>query len=142
MSRRISLDIGASVRRRLLNLAREAGEDFQLILTRFALERFLYRLGRSGHRESFLLKGAMLFRLWGGQPNRMTRDLDLHGYGDRAKQTQWRAFVRKNRLEDAHALSLAEVVAFLRGFLMQPSMVHARGEVFGLHWRPPGPWSA
>ena len=53
-------DMGASVRARLLNLARERGQVFDLLLTRYALERLLYRLSISAHRDRFLLKGAML----------------------------------------------------------------------------------
>lgn len=53
-------DIGASVRARLLNLLRASGQPFDLVLTRYVLERLLYRLGRSGHRDRFVLKGAML----------------------------------------------------------------------------------
>ena len=74
-------DVAASVRQRLLNLARNHGEDFGLVLTRYALERVMYRLSASGHREQFVLKGAMLFALWGGEPHRPTRDLDLLGHG-------------------------------------------------------------
>ncbi len=54
-------DIAASVRQRLLNLSHERGEDFQLTLIYYALERLMYRLSRSPHREQFVLKGAMLF---------------------------------------------------------------------------------
>jgi hypothetical protein len=53
-----------------------------LLLTRYALERFLYRLGISQYRGEFVLKGAMLYLLWGRAPHRPTRDLDLHGTGD------------------------------------------------------------
>ena len=74
----------ASVRQRLLNRARAEGEDFQALLTRYVLERFLYRLGRSDHRERFVVKGAMLFVLWEGDLHRMTRDLDLLGSGPSA----------------------------------------------------------
>ena len=56
-------DIGASVRARLLRLARERGEDFQLVLTRYANERLLYRLASSEHGSRFVLKGAALFTL-------------------------------------------------------------------------------
>ncbi|MEZ4224724.1 MAG: hypothetical protein R3B13_27480 [Polyangiaceae bacterium] len=55
-------DIGASVRARLLRLARERGEDFQLVLTRYANERLLYRLASSEHASRFVLKGAALPR--------------------------------------------------------------------------------
>jgi predicted nucleotidyltransferase component of viral defense system len=75
-------DIGASVRARLLRLARERGEDFQLMLTRYAGERLLFRLSASGHAQQFVLKGAALFALWTGKPHRATRDLDLLGLGD------------------------------------------------------------
>lgn len=80
--RRPPSNVAASVQRRLLNIARERGEDYQLILTRYALERFLRRLGASRYRDRFSLKGAMLYPLWGGAVHRPTRDLDLHGSGD------------------------------------------------------------
>lgn len=75
-------DMGASVRARLLRLARERGEEFQLVLTRYANERLLYRLARSEHGSHFVLKGAALFTLWTGEPHRATRDVDLLGFGD------------------------------------------------------------
>ena len=59
-------NVAASVRQRLLNVSRKTGEDFQLLLTRYAIERFLYRLGESKHASQFVLKGAMLFALWTG----------------------------------------------------------------------------
>lgn len=75
-------NIGASVRARLLDRARAERSDFQILLTRYALERLLYRLSVSGHRDRFILKGAMLFVTWVADPFRPTRDLDLLGYGD------------------------------------------------------------
>ena len=75
-------NIGASVRARLLDRARAERSDFQILLTRYALERLLYRLSVSEHRERFILKGAMLFVTWVTDPFRPTRDLDLLGYGD------------------------------------------------------------
>src|SRR5262249_27641848 len=75
-------DIGASVRARLLRLARERGDDFQLLLTRYANERLLYRLPVSRPCARFALKGAALFTLWTGAPHRATRDVDLLGFGD------------------------------------------------------------
>ena len=74
-------NIAASVRQRLANRARERGETFDIVLTRYALERLLYRLGQSEHRGRFVLKGAMLFSLWADGPYRETRDLDLLGFG-------------------------------------------------------------
>ncbi len=75
-------NVAASVRERLRQLARDRGEDFQLVLTRYGMERLLYRLGASAHAPSFVLKGAMLFHLWGGPPHRPTHDLDLLGRGE------------------------------------------------------------
>lgn len=69
-------NLGASVRARLLNRARAEKAEFGLMLTRFALERLLYRLSISRHREQFLLKGALLFDLWFDEPHRPTRDAD------------------------------------------------------------------
>jgi hypothetical protein len=46
------------------------------------LERLLYRLSVSKHRDAFILKGALLFQLWTSEPYRPTRDLDLLGQGD------------------------------------------------------------
>ena len=71
----------ASVRARLLNKARADGVDFQLLLTRYGLERLLYRLSVSRERDNFLLKGALLFDLWFDVPLRPTRDIDLLGFG-------------------------------------------------------------
>jgi Nucleotidyl transferase AbiEii toxin, Type IV TA system len=68
-------DIGASVRSRLLNLAREKGQPFDLLITRYALERVLYRLSLSAYRDRFALKGAMLITTWFPDPHRPTRDL-------------------------------------------------------------------
>ena len=75
-------NVGASVRARLLNLAKERNQPFELLLVRYTLERLLYRLSISKHRENFVLKGAMLMRHWLDDPHRSTRDLDLLGFGD------------------------------------------------------------
>jgi Nucleotidyl transferase AbiEii toxin, Type IV TA system len=71
----------ASIHARLLNLAKERGEDFNMILTRYAIERFLYRLSIVPAREAFWLKGALLFDLWFDVPHRPTRDADFLGFG-------------------------------------------------------------
>ena len=79
---RAAKNMAASVRARLLTLHEKSGDDYNVLLVRYVLERFLYRLGRSPHRKNFVLKGAMLFSLWGGATYRATRDLDLLGFGD------------------------------------------------------------
>ena len=75
-------NMGASVRARLLTLAKERGQPFQLLLTRYALERLLYRLSTTKYRERFVLKGAMLMTTWFETGFRPTRDLDFLGIGD------------------------------------------------------------
>ena len=74
-------NIAASHRAKLLNLAQERGEGFQFFLGRWISERFLFRLGRSAHRDQFILKGAMMFVAWDGKLHRPTQDVDLLGYG-------------------------------------------------------------
>jgi hypothetical protein len=87
-------DVGASVRARLLRLAREQAEDFQLLLTRYADKRLRFRHSASGHAQQFVLKGAALFTLWTGKPHRATRDFDLLGFGDPGV---WRTCARSSR---------------------------------------------
>jgi hypothetical protein len=77
-------NLAASVATRLLNRAKTSGVDYQTLLTTYCLERFLFRLGASQLRDRFVLKGAMLLRLWADQPFRATRDLDLLRRGDGA----------------------------------------------------------
>lgn len=91
MSREIR-NVGASVRARLLARARTEKADYQLLLTRYALERLLYRLSVSDHRDRFVLKGALLFVTWLRDPFRPTRDLDLLGYGPNDNKTIADAF--------------------------------------------------
>lgn len=75
------IGVTASVLARLLTRSKERGEDYQLTLIRYAVERLLYRLSLSPHRDAFVLKGAMLFTLWADEPFRATGDLDLLGFG-------------------------------------------------------------
>lgn len=60
-------------------------------LQRYAVERFLYRLGRSAHRERFVLKGATLFAIW-GTAYRPTRDIDFTAYGNPETESVLAAF--------------------------------------------------
>jgi hypothetical protein len=70
-------DIAASVRRRLFDNAKSTNRPFQEVLQYFAMERFLYRLSQSPHVEKFVLKGALMFTLWGAATRRPTKDIDL-----------------------------------------------------------------
>lgn len=79
--------LAASVHARLLARAKQRGDDFNLILTRYAVERFLYRLSISPARDRYWLKGALLFDLWFGVPHRPTRDADFLGFGPADAET-------------------------------------------------------
>lgn len=75
-------NVAASVRERLKKLSEKSSEDYGLLLVRYAIERLLFRLSKSKHNKRFVLKGAMLFALWKETPHRVTRDLDLLGFGE------------------------------------------------------------
>ena len=75
-------DISASVRQQLLNKARSDGRPFDELFQYFVIERFLYRLSTSKHKDQFVLKGALLFRVWTAEDSRATRDIDFLAYGD------------------------------------------------------------
>lgn len=75
-------NMGASVRARLLKISKERGQPFDLILMRYTLERFLFRLSTTAHKDHFALKGAMLVTTWLENPHRPTRDIDLLGFGN------------------------------------------------------------
>jgi predicted nucleotidyltransferase component of viral defense system len=91
-------NVGASVRARLLQFSKARGQTFELVLTRFAFERLLFRLSRSRYADRFVLKGAMLMMTWFNDPHRGTRDLDLLGFGEpdpEAMLTAFRDILRK-----------------------------------------------
>lgn len=97
-------NLAASVAARLLNRAREAGDDYHVLLTSYCIERFLYRLAVSDRRDRFVLKGAMLLRLWSDRPYRATLDLDFLRRGDGAFDAvrgDLRAIVETSVPEDA-----------------------------------------
>ncbi|MDB5709806.1 MAG: hypothetical protein JWL96_1876, partial [Sphingomonas bacterium] len=82
----------ASVKDRLLNLARREHRVFDIVLVRYALERLLYRLSISNHRDRFILKGGMLVTIWLQHDNRETRDADFLGHGDTSDEGLKAAF--------------------------------------------------
>ena len=77
----MSENLPTSILARLLALARQRGDDYSLLLNRFAMERLLARVSTSPYADRFLLKGALLFALWYDTPHRPTRDADLLGFG-------------------------------------------------------------
>lgn len=85
-------NLAASVKARLQNEAARRGEDFNLLLLRYGIERLLFRLSQSPHADRFLLKGAMLFVVWDEKTHRPTRDLDLLGFGPSEKEDLAKVF--------------------------------------------------
>ena len=75
-------NLSASILARLLTLAKQRGDDYNLLLNRFGMERLLARVSMSPHADRFLLKGALLFALWYDTPHRPTKDADLLGFGE------------------------------------------------------------
>ena len=71
-----------SVLARLRNLARQQNRAYAELLQLYGLERYLYRLSRSAQSDRFVLKGALMMRVWDGTESRPTRDIDLHGPAD------------------------------------------------------------
>ena len=117
MSRSRPANLAASIRQRLLNLSVSRAEDPNLTLTRFALERLLYRLARSEYAGQFILKGAMLFAVWMESAHRPTRDLDLLGFGEASNERLTEIFQRLCHMEveldgltfDARSVRVAEI---------------------------------
>lgn len=79
-------NVAASVRQRLLNIIRETGDAPNLVWTRYAMERLLYRLSVSEYAGEFILKGAMLFMAWTGKMYRPTADMDFLGHGTNSSE--------------------------------------------------------
>jgi predicted nucleotidyltransferase component of viral defense system len=75
-------NIAASVRQRLLNRAKADKRPFNELLQYYAMERFLYRLSQSAHAERFILKGALMLRVWQAPEARPTMDIDMLGKTD------------------------------------------------------------
>ena len=72
-------NIPASVRQRLLNQAKSDRRPFNELLQYYAMERFLYRLSQSSHTDRFILKGALMLRVWRSPEVRPTMDIDMLG---------------------------------------------------------------
>jgi predicted nucleotidyltransferase component of viral defense system len=92
-------DLPASVKARLLSLAKKHSEQLQSVLVRYAIERLLYRLSQSTYTDAFVLKGAILAFTWEGGVYRPTKDLDLLGRGDDSPDTLGDIFRRVARTD-------------------------------------------
>lgn len=108
-------DMAASVHQRLLNKAREAKRPFDELLQYYAMERFLYRLSQSEYVDSFILKGALLFRVWMIPDSRATRDMDFLAYVD-------------NSIDELHKIVRDVIVTEVPddGLLFDPGSVEAQ----------------
>ena len=96
------LNIGASVRSRLLTIARQSGRDYNHVLIRYAQERFLYRLSMSDVRENLILKGAMLFLPYNIPQHRPTKDVDFLGQGIHNEPTAIKEVLKRLLAHDAN----------------------------------------
>jgi len=107
-------NVAASVRARLLKLAKERGQEFQYILIRFGIERLLYRLSQSTHADEFVLKGATLYTIWSTAPHRPTKDVDMLGRGSPDPErlaTVFREVLKTTVEEDGLTFDAASVAA-------------------------------
>jgi predicted nucleotidyltransferase component of viral defense system len=108
------VNIGASVRARLLTFSKEHGQTFDLVLTRYAIERLLYRLSKSPAADRFVLKGATLVMTWFDEPYRGTQDLDLLGYGDPSPEQLLALFKTFFAIQEADGVSFDVESAAIR----------------------------
>jgi hypothetical protein len=92
-------NLPASIRQKLVNLARERNDDFGLVLIKYGLERMLFRLSKSKYRDTFILKGALLFEPWTKERYRATRDVDFLAKGDNSPERFIRIFQEISAIE-------------------------------------------
>ncbi len=113
MTRRPLRNVEASVRQRLLDQARAGRVPYEDLARRYAIERLLYRLARSPHRDGLVLKGATLFTVWTSAPHRTTRDVDFLGRGtpDLARVVQVMHDLCRIRLADGLVFDETSVCA-------------------------------
>jgi hypothetical protein len=118
LKKRELTNLPASIHDRLLKIAKERGAEFQDLLINYALERWLYRMTESAHRDRFVLKGAMLFAIWSDEPHRSTGDLDLLGYGA-SSITEMEEVFREICLVKCEADGLEMLAASARGSVIR-----------------------
>ena len=124
-------NLPASVHDRLLSLARESHRPFNELLQYFAMERFLFRMGRSRHAARFVLKGGLMLLAWRALLSRPTT------YPGKAEQ--WRSYLKRNSIEGALS-DFAEVTNYIRTFLRPIATALAKESSFQRQWKAPGPW--
>ncbi|HAU1404372.1 TPA: nucleotidyl transferase AbiEii/AbiGii toxin family protein [Legionella pneumophila] len=124
-------NIGESVRSRLKNIAVKEGSDFNAVLTRYGLERLLYRIGESEYSKQFLLKGALLFNLWYDMPHRPTKDIDLLGFGDNDLAYVKQTFSKICRISADDGISFLSESVTVDTIKKDGGYTGARVELFG-----------
>lgn len=137
----------SSIRNRLKNISRKRKLDFQFVLTRYALERFLYRLSKSKYKNQFQFDGGILVdaisstfkRRRTELPERMPLALSDEFSADSQKLTQWKAFLLKSGLQLNDDLKI--IINNLRNFLFPPLNAAAKREKFNKSWTNGGPWN-
>ena len=142
----------AAVHRGLLAIARERKADFNAILAQYAIERLIDRLSKSAESPRFVLKGAMLFRVWTSELHRPTRDVDFLGRGDPSpavvseefgcddeKRLQWNAYLTRMSIDDMPT-SLPEVIMKTQTFVLPAVNAAAGTGPTPGHWNPASGW--
>lgn len=155
-------NLSASVKKRLLNLSRQNQVEFNALLTKYGLERFLYRMSVSRTRTHFILKGALLFGVWSRELHRTTRDADVLDLQPPSLKRLTSAFRKICEVEvepdgicflpesvqaqEIRSMNMendfAGVVESIRKFLMPAAEAAARAMPFEKLWYPGGPWKA
>lgn len=123
----MSPDIAASIRARLLNKAKAGGEEFQLFLTRYTCERFLYRLGASP------LRGTV----WPSEPPEV---LTASFYSTPNLQTRWSAYLRSGAFRVSPPATFDVIGTRIRAFLGPIRECIVADTHLNLHWSVSGHW--
>ena len=76
---KIAKNVAASIRHRLLIRSKQEIRPFNEVLQYYAMERFLYRLSNSTLANQYILKGALMLKVWSAPDTRPTMDIDLLG---------------------------------------------------------------
>ena len=141
MKRERVTNIAASVKQRLLNLSKERGEDPNLLFTRYAAERFLYRLSQSQQADRLVGSIRATFKqrhvgLPSDTPVALTDEFGTNPL----KQAQWQAFLNRTVLQEPCEQDLRVVVSKLAEFLTKPLSAVRTGGPFVKRWPAGGPW--
>ena len=89
----------ASIKQKLLNLARTRHETFDFVFRQYVMQRIIYRLSTSKYADQFMLKGGLLFWVWNQDFHRPTQDIDLLGFTDFDKDAPYTNFSQIIQIE-------------------------------------------